>query len=145
MASLIPRLSGESGFLLIFFGFFPVSVWLPLFICTVLLFLAILNQKGAMTMVLLAIFTGAASLLNYYTLTNSLYPLLLAGIIQLVLFILTTAAAIGFRGRKSRPSYNGVRYSIWTFSFALIVISLIGNFSILVVLLLKQLNIISNL
>lgn len=88
-------------------------------------------------MLFLALLTGVGALLNYYAVTASIYSLLPATIIQFFLFVLTVIALIAYKGRRSRPSYDGGWYKIWTFSFALIVISFIGNFSILIVFILN--------
>lgn len=94
-------------------------------------------------MLILAILTGAAALFNYYAVTAAIYPLLLALMIQLLLFVVTMIAVIGYRGRRNRPSYDGAGYSIWTVSFAIMMVSLLGNLAILVVLFLNQLHILS--
>lgn len=94
-------------------------------------------------MSLIAIFTGLGTLFNYYSVSSDTYSLFFAIILQAVLFLVTTITLISYRGRRSRPSYDRAGYSIWTFSFAIIVLSFIGNLAVLAVLILNQLGYIS--
>lgn len=94
-------------------------------------------------MVFLAILTGIGGLFNYYGVTSATYSIIVAILLQVVLFLLTSLALVSYQGRRSRPSYDRGGYRIWTFSFALIILSFVGNLAILVVLLLNQLGYIS--
>jgi hypothetical protein len=99
-------------------------------------------------MVILAVVTGALSFFNYFWQANYSLPVLpqtASVIAQAVLMILTLAAAVGYRGRRSRPSYDGGHYRVWTFRFAVIMISMLGNAAVLVVLALFRFGIIAAL
>jgi len=97
---------------------------------------------------LLAIVTGLATFFNYGLWTNSdlTYSLQLISIgMQIVLVLLTLFSPFNYRGRRSVPNYKGGWYKIWTIRFSIIMISLLGNISILIILLLKINGIISTL
>ncbi len=99
-------------------------------------------------MLVLAIVTGILAGLNYYWQSDEslALPLQIVGLAaQLVLTALTIIAASRFRGRRSRPSYGGGHYRIWTFSFGLIVLSLLGNVCILVAFALHLSGVIDHL
>ncbi len=86
-------------------------------------------------MVLLAIATGALGLLNYVWQANALLPQYLQAISvveQLILTIVTVAAMVGYKGKRDRPSYDGGFYKVWTFRYAIIILSFIGNMALLV-------------
>ncbi len=101
-----------------------------------------------MVMVGLAIVTGVLTLLNYYW--QSAYdlsvPLQVVSVVaQAVLLTGTILAAVAYQGRRSRPSYGGGWYRIWTFRFAIIVLSLLGNVCVLVVLVLHLAGLVDQL
>lgn len=96
-------------------------------------------------MTFLAILAGIGAFFNYYAITSEMYSLFFAIILQLGLLLLAIIALIGFRGQRFRRSYDGGWYKIATVRFALIMISLLGNFAILVVFILNQLGYISGL
>lgn len=90
-------------------------------------------------MVFLAILTGLGTVGNYLAVSRDIYGLTLALIIQVVLAVLTLIAAVGYGGRRTRPSYSewGVRY--FRIPFALIFLSIIGN-AVMLFLLITDLN-----
>jgi hypothetical protein len=98
--------------------------------------------------VLLAVATGILSFINYFWQAN--YPLSeflkIAGLTaQIVFVILTVAAMLTYRGKRSRLSYDGGHYKVFTFRFAVIVLSLIGNVSVLAVFILRACGIVGAL
>lgn len=99
-------------------------------------------------MVVLAVLTGALTLANFmwWAKFDLSAPLQIVGIAaQAVLLGLTVFAAIRYRGRRSRPSYDRAGYRIWTVSFAAIMVSLLGNLCVLVVLALRMAGVITAL
>jgi tetrahydromethanopterin S-methyltransferase subunit D len=72
---------------------------------------------------ILAILAGIVGIFNYAT-ANNLATVILSSIMSLLGMIL-------FYGRRLRPSYKLNGTYIFTFPFALILISLIGNLAIL--------------
>ncbi len=83
-------------------------------------------------MVFMAILTGIAALLNYAWQANSE----LTSVLQIVsiaaqgiLLALTIIAAVRYRGKRRRMGYEG--YKVFTFTFAIIFLSLLGNAAIL--------------
>ena len=96
-------------------------------------------------MTLIAIITGIAALVLYSFVTNATIPLILACVIQGVLLLFTIIAAFLYHGPRSRRSYDGGWYSIWTLRFGLIMFSLLGNLAIFVVYLLKLAGIITGI
>ncbi len=103
--------------------------------------------RKVLNMIILAIITGALSALNYYWHAGynlSIFQEMVGLIAQVFLAILTVLAAIAYRGQRDRPSYGGGHYRIWTFRFCIIVISLLGNFSILIVFILHMAGVVSS-
>ncbi|MDR1668620.1 MAG: hypothetical protein LBR76_01510 [Oscillospiraceae bacterium] len=99
-------------------------------------------------MLILAIFTGVASLFNYFWWANympspALQYVSLAA--QVLLTAVTAAAAIGFRGRRTRKNYDGARFKVFTLSYALVFFSLLGNLAVLTVLVLFKLGVLKAL
>ncbi|MDR1693361.1 MAG: hypothetical protein LBR72_08390 [Oscillospiraceae bacterium] len=97
-------------------------------------------------MLFLAIFTGIATLLNYFWWAN--YPpsggMQLVSIVgQVLLTILTVAAMVRFRGRRTRKNYEMVR--VFTLPFGLMFLSLLGNLAVLVILVLLKLGVLQSL
>ncbi len=83
-------------------------------------------------MVFVAIITGIAALLNYawqanFELSSALQIVSIA--VQAILTAVTIFAAVRYRGRRQRMGYEG--YKVFTFPFAIIFISLLGNAAIL--------------
>ena len=81
-----------------------------------------------MISVLLAILAGAAALWNFGSLQSS--PL---AILTLIVSIL---AIVSYRGKRSRKSYQMDGTRIFTLSFAICFVSLIGNLSVAVAIIL---------
>lgn len=94
-------------------------------------------------MLLLGLLAGLGTFFNYFAVTANYYPLLFAIVLQIILFLLATFSLIRYQGRRLRPSYDRAGYSIWTFSFAIILLSFIGNLAVLAVLLLNQFGYLS--
>lgn len=97
-------------------------------------------------MILLAILTGSLTLFNYYIWANysiSENMKIISLGFQFVLLLLTIFSVLKYSGRKSRPSYSGGYYKVWTLRFAIIILSFIGNISVFIVLLLNYLKIIN--
>ncbi|MDA3974146.1 hypothetical protein PF023_08825 [Enterococcus thailandicus] len=94
-------------------------------------------------MLVLALFTGIGTFFNYSAMVNHTYPLLLAIFFQLILFGLTLISLLSYKGKRSRPSYDGGWYTIWTIPFALIILSFLGNLAVLVIFLLNQFGYLS--
>ena len=83
-------------------------------------------------MVLIAILTGILALLNYawqanFELSSSLQIVSIA--LQVVLMVITVIAAVRYRGRRRRMGFEG--YRVFTFPFAIIFLSILGNAAIL--------------
>ncbi|MFC6170926.1 hypothetical protein [Loigolactobacillus jiayinensis] len=94
-------------------------------------------------MSLLAIVTGFLTLANYYFLTGQTYSPLIGSLLQTVLLIATIRAVFSYRGRKQRSDYQQRGYQIFTWRFAIIIFSFLGNIAVFVVILLNlfgQLN-----
>lgn len=100
----------------------------------------LVDRKKEKSMTLLSVLTGGLALLNYFSLTNQYISLTPALIIQGVLLLVTIIAAISYRGNRTRRSYDGGLYKIFTLAFAIIFISLLGNLAIFILLLLNQLG-----
>jgi uncharacterized membrane protein len=99
-------------------------------------------------MVFLALVVLALSIANYAWQTNVVLPETLQMVsigAQALLLLLALVAAALYRGRKSRPNYEGGFYRIWTIRFAVIAVSILASFSVLVVLLLYYLGVITGL
>jgi hypothetical protein len=97
------------------------------------------------SIVTLAIVTGALSALNYYWHAGyelSLFAEIVGLVAQVFLATLTVLAAVTYRGQRSRPSYGSGNYRIWTVRFCVIIISLLGNFSVLIAFVLHIFRII---
>lgn len=94
-------------------------------------------------MLVLALLTGVGTFFNYSAITNLTYSLPLAIFFQFILFGLTLIPLLGYKGRRSRPSYGGGWYTIWTIPFALIILSFLGNLAALVIFLLNQFGYLS--
>lgn len=94
-------------------------------------------------MLLLALLTGIGTFFNYFAIVNQTYPLPLAIFIQLFLFGLTLISLLSYKGKRSRPSYDGGWYTIWTIPFALIILSFLGNLAALIIFLLNQFGYLS--
>ncbi|WP_100066041.1 hypothetical protein [Miniphocaeibacter massiliensis] len=95
-------------------------------------------------MVFLAILTGLLSLGNFYINANwnlSESAVFLTLIAQVVLTILTIFAAFGYKGRREVNGYKG--YKIWTFRFAIIMVSVLGNICVLATIGLNKFGIIN--
>jgi hypothetical protein len=99
-------------------------------------------------MIFIAIATGVLSFLNYVWQAN--YPL--SGLLQIISLIaqaaltaVTFAAMLRYRGKRSRASYDGGHYRVFTLRFGLIFLSMLGNIAVLVVLILHTSGIISSL
>jgi hypothetical protein len=91
----------------------------------------------------IALLTGAASFLNYFGWTN--YDLsaefkIISIATQAVLTLLTVIAAVRYRGKRLRRSYDGAGYKIFTIPFAVVFLSVLGNIAVLVVLLLRMMG-----
>jgi hypothetical protein len=96
----------------------------------------------------IALLTGAASFLNYFWWAN--YELsaefkVISIAAQAALTLLTVIAAVRYRGKRMRKSYDGAGYRIFTVPFALVFISVLGNAAVLVVLSLRMAGVIQNL
>lgn len=101
-----------------------------------------------MQMLLLAIITGIISFLHYTLWVNYSIsmPLRILGLLfQFLLTFLTVTAALKYKGRLTRPSYDMAGYTIWTFPFALIMLSLLGNVCIFVALCLYTIGFLTSL
>lgn len=94
-------------------------------------------------MLVLALLTGIGTFFNYSAITNHTYSLSLAIFFQLILFGLTLIPLLSYKGRRSRPSYDGGWYTIGTIPFALIILSFLGNLAALVIFLLNQFGYLS--
>ncbi|MDR2896703.1 MAG: hypothetical protein LBV30_08680 [Propionibacteriaceae bacterium] len=102
----------------------------------------------AIAMVLAAIVTGVLAFLNYlWQASANLTPALqiISVLISLALTVITIIAAIVYNGRRLRPSFDGGWYSIWTLRYGIIMLSLLGNLSVLVVLALHLFGVIRHL
>jgi hypothetical protein len=91
----------------------------------------------------IALLTGAASHLNYFWWAN--YELsaefrIISIAAQAVLTLLTVIAAVRYRGKRLRRSYDGAGYKIFTMPFAVVFLSVLGNIAVLVVLLLRMMG-----
>jgi hypothetical protein len=96
-------------------------------------------------MFVVALLTGAASFFNYFWWANYEVPgaLRIVSIaVQAALMAITIMAAIRYRGKRIRKSCDGAGYKIFTFPFAIMVLSIIGNAAVLAVLLLYALGVI---
>lgn len=89
-------------------------------------------------MVFLSILTGLLGLFNYYSQANAMFPFILSLLGQIMIFLLALFARIAFKGRRKKNGYEG--YNIWTFPYAITILSLFGNGAILVVFILHQLG-----
>jgi hypothetical protein len=97
---------------------------------------------------LVALLTGVASLLNYFWWANSELSAefkIISIAEQAVLTLLTVIAAVRYRGKWLRRSYDGAGYKIFTLPFALVFMSILGNIAVLAVLSLRMAGVIQNL
>jgi drug/metabolite transporter (DMT)-like permease len=99
-------------------------------------------------MIVIALLTGIGSLLNYFCWAN--YELsselrMASLIVQIAMMSITVIAAIRYRGKRVRKSYDGAGYKIFTVLFALMVLSLLGNVSVLMMLYLHMTGVIQSL
>jgi hypothetical protein len=99
-------------------------------------------------MVVIAVFAGIAALFNYFLWANYELPAVLRVIsiaAQAMLVVITVAAAIRYRGKRHRLSYDRAGYKIFTLPFALIFVSILGNIAVLTVLSLYMMGFLSSL
>lgn len=87
---------------------------------------------------IIAIITGLLTLFNYSLWTNVIisnyYTKLLSISGQVVLFIITFIILINYHGKKTRPSYTNMFIKIFTIRYSVLILSFLGNLSILAVL-----------
>jgi hypothetical protein len=98
--------------------------------------------------VVIALLTGAASLLNYFWWANnelSAELRIVSIAAQAVLTLLTVIAAVRYRGKRLRKSYDGAGYKIFTVTFAVVIMSVLGNIAVLAVLSLRMAGVIKSL
>lgn len=91
-------------------------------------------------MVLIAVLAGVFSLANFFLFANGIFPKNLApigSVVQLIVFLLTVFAAVGYKGRRTAYEYKGAPYKVFTLRFAVIFVSLLGSFCVLAVLILN--------
>lgn len=91
-----------------------------------------------MAMFLLSIVTGTLTLVNYYAVGNGYISSDAALKLQTMLSIITIFAVIFYKGKRFRKSFDGGQYSIFTFKFGVVFISLLGNISIEILLILYK-------
>jgi hypothetical protein len=99
------------------------------------------QDRNEVFMIALAILTGILSILNYaWWLSAELSPTLqiISIAAQAVLAVITIFAAVRYRGKRVRKSYDGAGYKIFTIPFAVIFLSILGSIAILVVLFLRM-------
>jgi hypothetical protein len=98
--------------------------------------------------VLVAALTGIAAFFNYYWWANYELPVALRVISiasQAVLTVITVIAAIRYRGKRLRKSYDGAGYKIFTVPFAIIFLLILGNIAVLAVLALFATGVVQGL
>jgi hypothetical protein len=96
----------------------------------------------------IVLLTGAASLLNYFWWANyelSVEFKIISIAAQTALLLLTVIAAVRYRGKWLRKSYDGAGYKIFTIPFAVVFLSVLGNIAVLVVLLLRMMGVVQAL
>ena len=98
---------------------------------------------------IIAIITGLLTLFNYSLWTNAIisdyYTKLFSISGQVVLFIITFIILISYKGKKTRPSYTNVFVKIFTIRYSVLILSFLGNLSILAVLILNFIGKINKL
>jgi hypothetical protein len=96
----------------------------------------------------IAVLTGVCSLINYFLWSSYELPDVLKIVsiaVQIILTAVTVIAAVQYRGRRLRMSFDTAGYKIFTFPFALIFLSIVGNTAVLTVLFLRMTGVIQNL
>lgn len=96
-------------------------------------------------MFLIAILTGILTIGGYFLVMNSTITLTMATVIQLGLLLLTIMAIVLYRGPKKRRTYEGGWYKVWTFRYAILMFSLLGNLAVFVVYVLNLFGFMSEL
>ncbi|MDR0922476.1 MAG: hypothetical protein LBM95_08845 [Lactobacillales bacterium] len=98
--------------------------------------------------IVLGILTLIASFVNYTAWASGYFSgslELISLLIQGVLTFIMLLAGISYNGKRMRKSYDGGAYRIFTLPFSVILLSILGNGSVFVVLLLKFLRIVKEL